>query len=110
MDIAQELEAQLVTPPFPLPLAHVWVSWTRLRRRIGKSEDGTPIGWQDIDAFCRRTQTDLTPSDIEMIEHLDDLFLEQAASGASEQDKQQAQRDGLLGLGKPGQKRGSVRD
>lgn len=99
-DIAREIEAQLVTPPFPVSLSHVWIAWARMRRRIAKSEAGTPIGWQDIDAFCRRTQTHLSPHDIELIEKLDDMFLEHSAQAVSAEDKQRQKRDALLGLGR----------
>lgn len=61
----------------------------------------SPIGWQDLNAFCHLTRTQLTPFDIEMVEMLDDLYLASVAQDASEKDRQQAQKDGLKAAGKP---------
>ena len=48
----------------------------RLRRRSAVGFSGPqPIGWQDIDAFVRRSGVWLRPFEIEWIEALDDIFL-----------------------------------
>jgi hypothetical protein len=46
-----------------------------------------PIGWADIDAFIRRSGTNLTPWEIEILERIDDLFLhpEQTSRPAARQ-------------------------
>jgi hypothetical protein len=63
-------------PAFPRELSYLWRTYLRLRRRMAGGFSGpNPIGWQDIDAFSRRSGTRLTPWEIELIERIDDLFL-----------------------------------
>lgn len=55
-----------------------------------------PITIEAMDAFIRRTGLRLDPRDIELIEALDDLYLEKAAEDAAgEADYRQAIKDGL---------------
>lgn len=71
-------------PPFPKALAHVWRPYLRLRRRIKPGFAGhDPIGWQDIDAFLRRSGVSLTPWDIELIEAIDDIYIGAVRAKAS---------------------------
>lgn len=63
-------------PPFPTALGYVWQRYFRIRHRIAMGFNGpNPIGWQDIDAFIRRSGLSLMPWEIEIIEALDDLYL-----------------------------------
>lgn len=72
-----------------------------MRRRMPHSESGqAPVGWQDIQAFCRLTGTHLSPQDVELIEAIDDLYLAHSVSSGSDADKQQRKKDSLLALGK----------
>ncbi|NEU95043.1 phage tail assembly chaperone [Bradyrhizobium uaiense] len=69
-------EAILTVPPIPKALTYLWRIYDRLRRRKGGNGFAlSPIEWQDIDAFLRRTQTDLAPWELEILEMLDDLYL-----------------------------------
>ncbi len=71
-----ELERDLALPPFPRALAYVWQAYLRLRRRTAGGFSGPqPIGWQEIDAFVRRSGIRLAPWEIELIETLDDIYL-----------------------------------
>lgn len=75
-DRVVEIEAELAMPPFPEALAYLWRTYLRLRRRMAGGFAGpNPIGWQDIDAFIRRSGLRLTPWEIEAIERIDDLFV-----------------------------------
>jgi hypothetical protein len=66
----------LCGPPFPKELAYIWKIFVRLSTRRGSNGfGGLPIGWSDIDAFCRLSQTKLHPWEIEIIEDLDALYL-----------------------------------
>ena len=68
-------------PPFPKALAYLWRAYFRLRRRMAGGFAGpNPIGWQDIDAFVRQSGLRLAPWELDLIEALDDLYLE-ALSG-----------------------------
>lgn len=100
--MADELEADLWVPPFPMAAAHVWESWQRIRRRKGAGPHGlAPVEWPDIEAFVRLTHTPLDAFDISLIEMLDDLLLQKMTEPASPADQQQALRDGLKAAGKP---------
>lgn len=67
-----------------MALSHLWAVFWRLRRRRGGNGFGaSPIEWPDIDAFARLSGTRLTPFDIEVIEDLDDAYLQQAARAAA---------------------------
>lgn len=71
-----EIEADLAMPPFPEPLGHLWRAYLRLRRRAAGGVSGpNPVGWQDIDAFIRRSGVGLAPWEIEVLERIDDLFV-----------------------------------
>lgn len=50
----------------------------------------------------RRTGQRIDPSEVAMIEMLDDLYLVKSSEQASEKDQQQAIRDGVKAAGKPG--------
>lgn len=72
----EEIEAELAMPPFPKALAYLWNVYIRLRRRKAPSFSGqSPIDWQDIDAFIRRSGLRLAPWEIEILEAIDDIFL-----------------------------------
>lgn len=63
-------------PPFPDSLGYLWRAYLRLRRRApGGFAGPQPIGWQDIDAFCRRSGLDLAPWEVGLVEALDDIYL-----------------------------------
>jgi hypothetical protein len=71
-----EIEAELYGPPFPPELAYLWKIFGRLSSRRGSNGFGPlPIGWSDLDAFSRMSQTKLQPWEIEIIEDLDALYL-----------------------------------
>lgn len=71
-----EIGAELAMPPFPEPLAYLWRAYLRLRHRMAGGFSGPdPVGWPDIDAFIRRSGTDLAPWEIEVIEAIDGLFV-----------------------------------
>lgn len=77
------LEADLVVPPFPKPLAYVWDAYQRLRKRKMMGFAGpSPIEWPDIDAFVRRSGLRLDPWELKLVEKLDDLYLEAAVASA----------------------------
>lgn len=63
-------------PPFPRELGYLWQAYMRLRRRAVPGFTGaSPVTWQDIDAFVRRSGFRLAPWEVELIEILDDLCL-----------------------------------
>lgn len=73
---AAEIEVDLAMPSFPEPLGYLWRAYLRLRRRMAAGFSGpNPVGWQDIDAFIRRSGTRLAPWEIEVLERIDDLFV-----------------------------------
>lgn len=75
-DKIAEFEAELAMPAFPKEVAYLWTIYHRLRRRISAGFAGpNPVGWQDIDAFVRQTGFPLVPWEVEIIEALDDAFL-----------------------------------
>jgi hypothetical protein len=70
-----EREAELACPPFPQPLAYIWIAFVRLSARRGSNGFSfNPISWPDIDAFVRHSGMRLAPWEIRLIEELDDLF------------------------------------
>lgn len=72
-----ELEAELAIPPFPVAILYLWRAYLRLRRRTAMGFAGPqPIGWQDVDAFLRRSGLVLAPWEIEILERLDDAYLQ----------------------------------
>jgi len=71
-------ELELECPPFPSALDYLWRTFSRLRRRKGSNGFSiSPIEWPDIDAFVRNAHFPLNQWEIEILEMLDDLFLEQ---------------------------------
>ncbi len=77
-------------PAFPREVAYLWQVYHRLRRRIGSGfASANPVGWQDIDAFVRRSGIRLTPWEVEIIEAIDDALLQstqkQVAANATPQ-------------------------
>jgi len=90
-----------------MALNYIWRAWSRLRRRTRDGINGPgPITIEAIDAFIRRTGLHLSPQDIELIEDIDDLYLSKVAEQASERDRQQAIKDGLVQASKTGMKGG----
>lgn len=72
-----ELEAELAVPPFPDGLDYLWNAFLRLaRRRGGNGFSMSPITWSDIDAFVRLSGVRFSPWEIEIIESLDELFIQ----------------------------------
>ncbi|MBX4944641.1 phage tail assembly chaperone [Rhizobium binae] len=71
------LEAEIRLPPFPQSLAYLWSAYNRIRRRKGVGFTGPqPIEWSDIEAFNRMTRMRLAPWEVEVIETLDNLYLD----------------------------------
>lgn len=71
-----ELEAELAVPPYPEPLAYLWLAFNRMRRRKGSNGFGiVPLDWADFDGFARLTGFAFAPWEIAILEDLDDLFL-----------------------------------
>lgn len=66
-------EAELEVPPMPLSLGYLMEAFNRLRRR---QPGDRPLGWTDIDAFCRRAGLRLAPWEVELVERLDDAWLQ----------------------------------
>lgn len=59
-----------------MPLSSLWNVFWRLRRRVNGTGFGPGcITWSDIDAFCRHSRRMLDPWEIELIEMLDDVYL-----------------------------------
>lgn len=68
-------------PEFPAALGYLWRAYIRLRRRKAAGFNGPePIGWQDIDAFARRSGLRLAPWETEILEVLDDIYLSPATT------------------------------
>lgn len=68
-------------PGFPAGAEYLWRCYLRLRRRAAPGFDrAAPVGWQDIDAFIRRAGIRLTSWEIEIIEAIDDAFLDPGAA------------------------------
>lgn len=63
-------------PNFPREVAYLWTIYFRLRRRIGAGFAApNPVGWQDINAFVLQAGFPLAPWEIEVLEAIDDVFL-----------------------------------
>jgi hypothetical protein len=72
-----KLEDELKVPEFPKELSYLWRIHQRLRRRTASGFNGpNPIEWRAIDAFVRRTGFELTSWEIEMLEAIDDAFMQ----------------------------------
>lgn len=69
-----EYEAELVCPPCPPALAHVWNAFARLSARRATGYGISPISFLDIEAFQRLSGLRLMPLEVRMIEELDDLY------------------------------------
>lgn len=64
-------------PKFPEALGYLWRLYLRLRRRIGHGFAGAqPLGFPDLDAFVRRTGVRLAPWEVEILEAIDDVYLQ----------------------------------
>lgn len=68
-----EYEAELLVPPCPSALGHVWNAFARLSARRASGFAGNPISFLEIDAFQRLTGFRFMPLEIRLIEELDDL-------------------------------------
>lgn len=67
-------------PDFPEELRYLWRAYLRMRNRTAPGFAGVnPIGWGEIDAFVRNSRLSLAPWEIEVIEALDDAFMEAKA-------------------------------
>ncbi|NAZ37146.1 hypothetical protein [Rubellimicrobium sp. CFH 75288] len=63
--------------PEPPPEAvHIWNAFMALHLARSASDLGpNPLGWAEIDAWCRLTRTRLDPWEAEAIRALDDAYL-----------------------------------
>lgn len=79
-DRVAELQAELTMPPFPRALNYLWTAYLRLRRRKGSTDMGSPqpIEWPDIKAFVQITGMRLIPWECQLIEALDDVYMQPA--------------------------------
>lgn len=72
-----KLEADISMPPFPKAVGYIWRAYMRLRRRSAPGINGAvPVSWEAIDAFLRRTGLRFAPWEIEIIEAIDDVYLQ----------------------------------
>lgn len=66
-------------PEFPRAIAYIWRAYWRLRRRKTMGFSGpAPIEWPDIDAFLRASGFRVAPWELELLEAIDDLYLQAA--------------------------------
>lgn len=76
--------AELVGPPLPDDLAHVW-RWFDAElspaRPCGFTEQ--PLAWQEIDAWARRTGVRLSSADARLLRALDVAYLNAVAAGST---------------------------
>ena len=101
--VVEEIEAELMPPPFPAYADHAWQVWRRLRRRMGMGQGGPePFAWRDMESFLSLSGLSVDPIDIELIELLDDIYLTTVMDGATRKSKQQALKDSVKALGKSG--------
>lgn len=90
----------MYVPPLPPAFFFVWDAYIRLRSRKAPGMAGpAPIEWPDIDAFLRVTQSWLPVWAVSLIEQIDNIYLRSASEHASERDRQQALKDGLISAG-----------
>lgn len=76
-----EIEAELGVPEMPAAIAYLWSAFQRIRSRRGGNGFGpVPIMWADIDAFVRLSGVRLAPWEIEIVEALDDAWLDALGS------------------------------
>lgn len=72
-----ELNDELTLPDFPRELTYLWRVYHRIRRRMAGGVAGpNPIGWRDIEAFMHATRFRLAPWEIELLEAIDDSYLQ----------------------------------
>lgn len=72
----QEMEEELLMPPFPEAVRYLWNAYWRIRARAGGGETGPqPIRWPDIDAFIRLAGLRFAPWEVRIIEVIDDAWL-----------------------------------
>jgi hypothetical protein len=86
-DVAKiaQFNDELKLPEFPKELGYLWRVYQRIRRRMSSGFAGpNPIGWIDIDAFVRQTKFPLAPWEIELLEAIDDAYLEPQAQALRE--------------------------
>lgn len=85
---AEKLSQQLAMPPFPEALGYLWAAFNRLRTRKASGFNGpSPIEWPDIDAFLRRSGMRLAPWEIELIEEIDDIYLNQHSTAEKKENE-----------------------
>jgi hypothetical protein len=66
----------LVGPPFPDRCAHIWEMFTSLHSGRSYSTGGAnPLSWADIKAWDDLMQANLTSWEVQMIKHLDMIWL-----------------------------------
>jgi hypothetical protein len=83
-DKVAELERDLAGPPMPEGALYLWVIFRRLSSRRGNNGfGGLPLTYPEIEAFDRLSGARLEPWEIEIIEHLDGLYLEAQIKAAS---------------------------
>lgn len=72
-------------PSFPTAVGYVWRTYSRLRRRTKHGFNGPqPIDFQEIDAFVRVSRFPLRPWEVQIIEDIDDAFLQPAYRKAAD--------------------------
>lgn len=72
-----EIKEELTLPEFPKELSYLWRAYHRVRRRMGGGFAGpNPIGWRDIQAFMHVTRFRLSPWEVELLEAMDDAYLQ----------------------------------
>lgn len=86
-----ELNDELQLPDFPRELSYIWRAYHRIRRRMAGGFAGpNPIGWQDIDAFVRQTKFVLAPWEIELLEAIDDSYLQPIYTALKDKNRKPA--------------------
>ena len=70
---AAVLQGHRAPPSLPVEAESAWHAFQMLSSARGAMQ---PIGWQDIDAYCRLTGDDLSPWDIEQVRALDAMALQ----------------------------------
>ena len=76
---AAVLQGHRAPTPLPVEAESAWHAFQMLSSARGAMQ---PIGWQDIDAYCRLTGDDLSPWDIEQVRALDVMALKIWADNA----------------------------
>jgi hypothetical protein len=87
-----ELNDELTLPEFPRELSYLWRVYHRIRRRMAGGFAGpNPIGWQDIGAFMHVTRFRLAPWEIELLEAIDDSYLQPIYTALKDKNKKPAE-------------------